>query len=229
MTPRDFNQLIAEIKLNLRSEVDHSTMDGKGSMIANVFTLKLGLIYRIYDLGIGAYKCANDDNIASGKVLTRALLETTAVTAYLQSTIAKYIKTRDVEVFNTKVKKLLLGSKGHGKEFIEAINIMDCIRIVEKNIRGFQIFYDILSDFSHPNLTGTCGLYGELKGNEPTQFSIKPKDSKKHKTETIDLICYALDAFIHYNIEIDKNIDALVEQYNQDKTAYFEGINEVYD
>jgi len=215
MTSKNINQLISELKLNLPIEIDHSTMDGKSSVVTKVITLRAGLLHRAYDLATAAHRSSSEDNVVSGNILTRAILETVAVTAYLSKIIKTYIKTHDIEVLNTKLMRLLFGSQSD--EACKPINIMECIRLVDKEIDGFMTYYEILSAFSHPNFNGTCGFYGELNGNKPTLFSSIPNDIEKHKSDTINLICLALDTLTHYNMEIAKNIDSFIVQYKKDK------------
>jgi len=218
MTPRNFNQLISEIKLNLPTEIDHSTMDGKTSVVAKVITLRAGFLHRVFDLATSAHRNSSENNVVSGNILTRAILETVAVTAYLSNIIKKYIKTNDIEVLNTKLMRLMVGSQGN--EACKPINIMECIHLVDKEIDGFMTYYDTLSAFSHPNFNGTCGFYGELNGNKPTLFSSIPKDIEKHKSDSIDLICLVLETFTHYIMVIAENMEQFIEQYNVGKLKY---------
>jgi hypothetical protein len=48
----------------------------------------------------------------------------------------------------------------------KAVHVMDFIRAVEKDCEGFEHQYDRLSEFAHPNWSGTTGLYSRFDHDE---------------------------------------------------------------
>ena len=81
------------------------------------------------------------------------------------------------------------------------------IERIDKIIPGYKMTYDNLSEYSHPNFAGACGLYGELKKDKMTVFSKLNSDTVKYKSKTIDQICLALDVLKYFHIDMQEKID----------------------
>lgn len=184
-------------------------MGGKKNVIAKALSLRAGLMYRAYELAFTSHNCATTKNIASSKLLTRALFETTSVLGYLYYKIIAFIKDKDMESFHAVIMNMFLGSR-YSTDSYTSINILTMIDKIDKKFPGYRDSYDLLSEYSHPNFLGTCGLYGELKGENPTEFNSIPIDNEKHKKEIIDTICLSLDMLKYFSIEIEDVIDNFV-------------------
>ena len=206
MTERSFDILIKEIECNLPKEIDENFMGDKTHVVNKYFTTRAGLMYRAYELALSAHECAIKNQIASSITLTRALVETVSVVGYLNHKVDDFDKNKDLTAFNETVMRVMLGSRSEGVPH-SSVSILTTIGHIDKIMPGFRLTYDNLSEYSHPNFAGTCGLYSELKKGEMTVFSKINSDTEKHKSDTINQICLALDTLKYFHIDMQDKID----------------------
>ncbi len=198
--------LIKEIECNLPKEIDENIMGDKTHVVNKYFTARAGLMYRSYELALSAHECAVNNQIAASITLTRAFVETVSVVGYLNHKVNDFNKNKDLTAFNETVMRVMLGSRSDGA-LHPSVNILTIIGHIDKIMPGFRLTYDNLSEYSHPNFAGTCGLYSELKKGEMTVFSKINSDTEKHKKETIEQICLALDTLKYFHIDMQEKID----------------------
>lgn len=206
MTARSFDALIKEIECNLPKEIDENIMGDKTHVVNKYFTARAGLMYRAYELALAAHGCVKNNQIAASITLTRALFETVSVVGYLNYKVDTFNKNKDLETFNETIMKVMLGSRSEGVPY-SSINILSMIERIDKIMPGYKMTYGNLSEYSHPNFAGTCGLYGELKKSKMTVFSKLNSDTVKYKSKTIDQICLALDTLKYFHIDMQEKID----------------------
>ena len=206
MTERSFDTLIKEIECNLPKEIDENIMGDKTHIVNKYFTTRAALMYRAYELASTAHGCAKNNQVSASITLTRALVETVSVVGYLNYKVDAFNKDKDLEVFNDTIMKVMLGSRSEARPW-SSINILSMIERIDKILPGFKMTYSNLSEYSHPNFAGTCGLYGEVKKGKMTVFSKINSNTEKHKLETIDQICLALDVLKYFHIDMQEKID----------------------
>jgi hypothetical protein len=125
---------------------------------------------RVVELGRDAVNCFQKEDFVSAIVLNRAAMETTAALWTLRAKLEKDLKLGSVNVsqLGTYLARLRVG-QGKGVAHPgdpKAVHVMDFIRAVEKDCEGFEHQYDRLSEFAHPNWSGTTGLYSRLDHDE---------------------------------------------------------------
>lgn len=206
MTKRNFNTLIKEVEFNLPKEIDENAMGDKTHIVNKYFTIRAGLMYRAHELALAAHELAKNHQVSASITLTRALFETVSVVGYLNHKVDAFHKDKNFESFNETVMRVMLGSRIEGTPY-SSINILSMIERIDKTMSGFKTTYEILSEYSHPNFAGTCGLYGELKKGEMTMFSKINSDTEKHKNKTIDQISLALDTLKYFHLDMEEKID----------------------
>ena len=87
-------------------------------------------------------------------------METTGAVVYLHSLVRKAIANGYGEELNDKLTGFLTGSK-IWEDIGGAIHVNDMLREVETVIPGyFTQHYAMLSEFAHPNWSGTFGAFG---------------------------------------------------------------------
>ena len=116
------------------------------------------LIWRMVELSRGAYENFEQNKLANAILLTRAAVETTSGLWYLAAKIEAALTAGDVGTIDTHLMRLIMGSKTD-PDLPPAINVMNFVDRVEKDIEGFRHQYELLSEFSHPNWAGTALLY----------------------------------------------------------------------
>jgi hypothetical protein len=127
-------------------------------------------MWRVVELGRDAFNCFENEDFVSAMVLTRAAMETTAALWTLRAKLEKALKLGSVNIseLGTYLAQLRVGQ---GKAVArpddpKAVNVMDFVRAVEKDCEGFEHQYDRLSEFAHPNWSGTTGLYSRFDHDE---------------------------------------------------------------
>ena len=127
-------------------------------------------MWRVVELARCAFDCFQKEDFVWAMVLTRAAMETTAPLRSLRGKLEKALKLGSVNVseLGTYLARLRIGQgKGIAQpDDPKAVHVMDFIRAVEKDCEGFGHQYDHLSEFAHPNWSGTTGLYSRFDHDE---------------------------------------------------------------
>lgn len=213
MTKRNYEQLLKELELNLHQEIDEDIFGDKDHIMNKFFTVRAGLMHRAYELAISAHHCANQHQIISSKILTRSLFETTSVLGFLYYKLVIFNNDQNIENFNQMIMRVMLGSKDNTSQY-ESFNVLTMIDKINLEFEGYRASYDQLSEYSHPNFLGTCGIFGNLEVNQPTKFSKTPINSDQYKEEIIDSICLSIDLLKYFSKEIHEIIEEAAEITN---------------
>lgn len=212
-TVATLQNLINEIQTNLPKEINEKEFGGRSSEVSKILNIRAGLLYRAYDLSNSALKII-DDNLISGKLLARGLFETSAVLAYLNLKIKKFIETKDLNEFNDKLTQILVGSKIG--ESPASLNIITAVQSVEKQtdrLEGFENYFATLCEFAHPNFFGVVGSFGKIE-DAMTKYSLVPCNFEKQKQDTINALCFGIKVLIYFSLEIQDKMDKFIEVYN---------------
>jgi hypothetical protein len=121
-------------------------------------------MWRVVELSRDAFECFMKENFVSAVVLTRSAMETTAALWTLRRKVETTLKVGNVGDLGNYLMRLRVGQ---GKAMVQsgepkAEHVMDFIRAVEKDCEGFMHQYHYLSEFAHPNWSGTTGLYSRF-------------------------------------------------------------------
>lgn len=127
-------------------------------------------MWRLVELGSDAFDCFQKDNFVSAMVLTRAAMEITAALWALRGKLEKALQLDSVNIseLGTYLARLRVGQgKGIAQpDDPKAVHVNDFIRAVEKDCEGFEHQYNCLSEFAHPNWSGTTGVYSRFDHDE---------------------------------------------------------------
>jgi hypothetical protein len=123
--------------------------------------LREATMYRFIELIESSHTLYKAGLLIGAVVSARSAYETLAVMWYLNSKLSHLVKTKDLKHFSERMRSLILGwSKD--EEFPEKTNVLTCIKSVDKELEGkFGKHYDMLSEYAHPNYSGTFGAYAE--------------------------------------------------------------------
>lgn len=141
--------------------------------------------YRFIELIESSYSLYKSDLLVGSVVTARAAQETLAVIWFINSKLEHLSKTKDLTHFTETMNRLIL-DWSNDEEFPEKINILKCIDSVDKSLEGkFRQHYNTLSEYAHPNYSGTFGAYG--KPNHET-LEVAFKDYPRSRKRLITLI-----------------------------------------
>ena len=155
---------IDRLQARLQTRLDARDISLRAQLPFYALYYRKTLTWRMVELSRDALECLLKDNPASGVVLTRAAMETCAGLWTLRKKIEATLGLGKVGEIGEYLKKLRVG---RGKDIVEgdepkAIHVMDFIRAVEKDCTGFLHQYDLLSEYAHPNWSGTMMLYSNF-------------------------------------------------------------------
>lgn len=119
------------------------------------------LIWRMAELGRAALESFEENRLASGILLTRAAVETTAALWHLHAKIEATVQSGVIGDIDSHLMKLMLGSRTNPGIVPEPINVLTFVDRVNREVPGFRNQYDLLSEFAHPNWAGAMGLYSK--------------------------------------------------------------------
>ncbi|WP_455756466.1 hypothetical protein [Sulfurimonas sp.] len=162
---KQIREHLKELKKVLPQRVDPAFISHKSKVPYKMADALGSLLWRSFELAETAYQSLQKNNIASGILLVRALMETTSMLFYLNSKMKSTIKDKDIDEFDDKIMRILLGSKNKVTE-IESINILTTIDKTNKKYDTYRWLYDLLSEYAHPNWLGTHGLYAKIFPNK---------------------------------------------------------------
>ena len=154
---------------HLPTEVDALATSTKYKTAAKVHIIRESLIWREEELARSALDLLDRQDYVAAALVTRAVMETTAAMVYLHRLVERALDNGMDEGLDAKLTGFLTGSKVW-EELDGAINVLTMIDKVEKIIPGYRGHYDFLSEYAHPNWSGTHGAYAIIN-HEPAIVS----------------------------------------------------------
>jgi len=119
------------------------------------------LIWRMTELSHGAFENFGKNRFALAILETRAAVETSAALWHLHGKLNAAVKAGAVGDIDDFLMKLSMGSRTDADILPQAINVLNFVDRVEKDVKGFRQQYDRLCEFAHPNWAGTALLYSK--------------------------------------------------------------------
>lgn len=175
---------IASLSANLPSEVDALGTSTKYKTAMKVHLLRESLIWREEELARSALDLLNNEDYIAAALVTRAVMETTAAIVYLHGLVDRALKKGMDDALDAKLNGFLTGSKVW-HDLPGAINVLTMIDKVEKVIPGYRGHYDFLSEYAHPNWSGTHGAYGIIDHDTAIVSFAKGGRSAERNRQTV--------------------------------------------
>ena len=215
-TPDVIRAEIAALGANLPTEVDALGTSTKYKTAMKVHMLRESLIWREEELARSALMLLNNDDFVAAALVTRGVMETTAAIVYLHGLVDRALKNGMDDALDAKLNGFLTGSKVW-HELPGAINVLTMIDKVEKVIPGYRGHYDFLSEYAHPNWSGTHGAYGIIDHETAIVSFAKGGRSAELKRQTVStMLADSVGLFSrYYNFLGDLIVPfaSLVEQF----------------
>jgi hypothetical protein len=207
---------IAALTANLPSEVDALGTSAKYKTAMKVHVLRESVIWREEELARSALALLENEDYVAAALVTRAVMETTAAIVYLHGLVDGALKRGMDDALDAKLNGFLTGSKVW-HDLPGAINVLTMIDKVEKLMPGFRGHYDFLSEYAHPNWSGTHGAYGIIDHDTAIVSFKKGGRSAGRQLQTVSgMLSGSVGLFTYYyNLLADliEPFAALVEQF----------------
>ena len=114
-------------------------------------------------LSRSALECLEKKKLASAILLARASMETSAALWYFREILERSTEVQAISETDQRLVQLLMGSKIDSDILPKAENVLNFVDRVDKKIPGFRHQYERLSEFAHPNWSGTALLFSSVR------------------------------------------------------------------
>jgi hypothetical protein len=153
-------QRVDNIRARLPCSVSFADLGVRSKAPYLLLCIREALIWRTEELARCACDLLSKDDVAAGILLTRAVIENTAVIWRLRETLeARH--TYSPADLDDKFEKMLLGWKTD-PDFPRSVNSLTMIDHMDRQFHGVRERYDELSEFAHPNWSGVFGLFSVI-------------------------------------------------------------------
>lgn len=120
-------------------------------------------LYRSTDISKETLSLWKETKPVTAVILARSLMETVAAVYWLVTRVEKKIVLKNFSGIDEDVMRLSFNNMIPDELLpVKTINVMDCIRSLDKLVPGFNKVYGILSEASHPNHLGTLYSYSKI-------------------------------------------------------------------
>ena len=136
------------------------------------------LFCRTEELTRNAVEMYERNEIATGILLTRALMENTAAMWYMMEKIKDSVENKEVGDIDDVLMKLTFGSRNKTTN-LYAINVLDFVDKTDAAITGFKRNYKSMCEYAHPNWSGTSYIFSTInKEKRWTDFGKNTHNTK---------------------------------------------------
>ncbi|MFZ5776379.1 MAG: hypothetical protein ACOY3Z_12925 [Thermodesulfobacteriota bacterium] len=155
-------QLASNVRESLPKELYAGSFTLKSKIPYKASSFREVLIHRLSDLADVAVDLYEANRFIPAVIVTRSVVETTAVTYWLYQKSCEFIENHNVESFDDFLMKGMLGSKD-GTTKYEAYNVLTAVDRLDKEFPGLRNMYNTLCEFTHPNWSGVMGSYSWIE------------------------------------------------------------------
>jgi len=173
-------------------------------------------LYRFIELAEATFNLYKSNLLVAAIVTARSAQETLAILWYLNSKLKSFSRTRDLDQLDKTLRRLMIGWAGDA-EFPEKINVLNAIDAVDKVLGGkFRRHYNQLSEYAHPNYSGTFGAYAQPNhGTFEVTFGSYPRSQEELKA-LVESTLIILVTLLHsiqedYELEVNKALKICYE------------------
>jgi hypothetical protein len=157
----DIRSSLATLETSLPKNVDGFALSPTTKMPFKALWFRESLCWRMAQLSRSALECFENKKLASAILLTRASMETCAALWYLSDILESAVEVQAIGETDQRLMKLLLGTKIDTNVLPKAENVLNFVDRVDKKISGFRKQYERLSEFAHPNWSGSVLLFSK--------------------------------------------------------------------
>ena len=187
----EVHEIAAHLSENLPSgfEIAMLTLDSK--IPFKLLSYREALFYRFTETFVSASECIIASRPVSTALLTRSSMETLARMKELQARIENFFANCDSDLLDEFIMKRLFGSRNI-PDSPDAANILGAVDGMSDLIPTFRSVYDSLSEYCHPNYSGTFGTFAKIdRENFRVDFDNQQKKESPFKVLLPSLIASA--------------------------------------
>jgi hypothetical protein len=203
-----------EIRSSLPSSVPAAGLTLKSKLPFKALSVRELLIHRVSALATAAVGHLEQGNALPAIILTRAIVETTAVLFCLARAIEEFLETKDAQKLDKFLMQSIVGARWPDYP-VQATNVLNLIDKVSKTIPEYRSSYDSLSEYAHPNWSGLLGIFGRIDQDKHELF-LGFRDDSPAMLAGASVLAATLDVFKHYYngmtqsfYEFDDHFDAV--------------------
>ncbi len=199
------------ITASLPLTVEAADLTWKSKIPFKAVSLREVLIHRVSELSIVAVDLYDCNKLVSAFILTRAVIETVAMTYWLSQRIDEFLNSKDIQKLDEFLVKAMHGSRD-GTSPIESYNVLTAVDKMDKEYNGFREMYDWLCEFTHPNWSGVLGAYGKANLKKYS-LTLGSKNSRVPIMLGLAPFNASLKLFEHYYNKLTKQLYSLNEYF----------------
>ncbi len=168
-----------------------------------ILVYREALSWRTLETAEGAENALSNGNLLAGIVLARATLENVAGYHFLISKLRLCIKNKSVSGLDSVAMRLLLGTRWEDWDY-QSYNVLSMIDAADKDHPGIRKNYDTLSEYAHPNHSGTTLAFSHPVNAFDVEFGRYPRGIARHSKIGATSLTAALMLFEYsYNMSAD--------------------------
>ncbi|MEX1014772.1 MAG: hypothetical protein WDZ80_06455 [Candidatus Paceibacterota bacterium] len=173
----------------------------------------ISTIHRISELAENSIIKFEKKQYISSCILTRSLMESTGVLYWLKSKISRSIEDEDLAGIDNFLMRGMFGFK-KVETTEEALSCLTAVQKIDKEHSGYFTYYEMLSEYTHPNFSGTIGSFSQTnKENYTIKFA--PYQDKEDWTFILNPLSFSLAIVIETSQGLEGMLSDFIELCNK--------------
>ena len=177
----EIRDLIRSLQLQLVSHLDGIENTAQQRLLRLYDVWRQVILRRTTDTADGALSFFEQQRLVPACILTRSVVETTAVQYYVHKKLILHTEKADHQSIHKLFMSAVFGRRD--QEWRQSpIQVLTAIDHLDKKFPGFRSEYDRLCEYVHPNLAGGYGTYVRREddhfvsyfGNNPQGLEMGP-------------------------------------------------------
>lgn len=189
--------VLAELRTWHPKGLAAANFSAKSTLPFKVMSHRASLLYRITELAEGAYDLYKVGSLVAAFTLTRSSMETASMMVRLYDIVNIVVKRADVRDLDELLMKGIFGGRDEGAR-LTAVNILTVVDNTDKRVKGWRTAYDSLSEYVHPNFSGTLSMYAKYDRRKDNVRFGQHMSEKIRQREGLPLLAGALATFKFY-------------------------------
>jgi hypothetical protein len=180
-----------------------------------VMLLAGALAWRIDELGRAAFKSFDEQMHVAGILLTRAAMETTATLHELHRLVTGY-QGGEIDSLDDRLMKGIFGSRNRDDR-PDARSVLTDIDRVAKKIPAYRELYDELSEYAHPNDSGTTSAFAQVHSSgQAALFTPLGENPRRRAWTLIEALTTTLMLAVPLYGDLRSQLPAFAEKCEED-------------